>query len=149
MTKKKRYDVKGKKRQKNSREEDAVHRITYLWGASHLMAQSSPTLSRFYNSTIKKIGRRINLSLDALTMKRYMCKKCSSLLIAGAAKSGVKYRLASRRQSHVVLTCGNCGELRRFVNHGAQRKKKQQLPQPPLKEANVTEKATTSGCITC
>lgn len=119
MAKKKRYDTRGKKQKKNSRQDDAANRITYLWGAAHLVAESSPSLSRFYTTTIKRIGRRINLSFDAETMKRQMCKKCSSLLVPGVGRTKMRQRLKAKRQSHVVVTCGHCQSVRRYVNHDA------------------------------
>ncbi len=115
--KKKRYDTRGKKKQKVTRQDDAAQRITYLWGAAHLLAETSPSLSRFYTSTIKKIGRRINLSLDAQSVKRHICKNCYSLLLPGVGDTTAKHRLNPKRQSHLVVTCGHCASVRRFVNH--------------------------------
>ncbi len=112
MAKKKKYNLKRKSTTKITREEDASHRVSFLLSASHLLHATSPSLSRFYNGTVKQIGRRINLSLDAVSVKRLICKRCNTLLVAENSRR----RLASRRQSHVVVTCKRCGAKRRYVN---------------------------------
>ena len=115
MGKKKKYNLRRKSQTKTSREEDATRRVTYLWAASHLMHERTPVLSRFYNRTIKQIGRRINLSLDPVTIKRHVCKRCDALLDTDNGRR----RLAPKRQSHLVVTCVQCGAIRRFVNREA------------------------------
>ena len=116
MTKAKRFRKKNKTKKKASREEDALSRLSFLWSASHLMLTSDPELSQFYSWNIKKIGQRINLPLDKESVKREYCKRCSSLMIPGATgKAGTtKVRIASRRERHLVSTCGHCGNFRRF-----------------------------------
>ena len=109
---KKKYNTRRKSQTKNSREDDATRRVTYLWAASHLMHERTPGLTRFYNRTIKQIGRRINLSLDASTIKRHICKQCDALL---DTENG-RRRLTPKRQSHMVVTCSHCGAIRRYVN---------------------------------
>jgi ribonuclease P protein subunit RPR2 len=108
-----RYDKKGKHKKKASRESDAAWRLTHLWGAANLLSRSSPTVARFYLGCMKQIGRRVTLPLDALTIKRNICKRCDALLVPGA--TGVKVRVAPRREKHVVVTCGNCQAVRRFL----------------------------------
>lgn len=127
MARKKRYNTKRKSSTKITREDDASHRVTFLLSASHILHTASPSLSRFYNGTVKQIGRRINLSLDAVSVKRLICKRCNTLLVSGNCRQ----RLAPRRQSHVVVTCNHCGIMRRYVN----RKRGQQ--QDKLPEVNV------------
>lgn len=116
MAKKKRFGKKSKNKKKASREDDALLRLSYLWSASHLLVTSDPELSRFYTSTVTRVGQRINLPLETESIKRNLCKKCSALLIPGAPgeKCVTRVRVAPRREKHLVATCGNCGAFRRF-----------------------------------
>lgn len=157
--KSKKYNTKRKSSVKRTREDDATSRITFLWAASHLMRSESPQISRFYNKTIKQIGRRINLPLDAVSVKRHICKHCNALLVPGDAS----YRLAPKRQSHVVVTCRNCGKVRRYVNEDRTRKAKEGKGEgsvsgmitadssPEQTEANADEdgmpESTNNNCI--
>lgn len=113
---KKRFDSKRKLRHKTTREEDAAHRLTHLWAASHLLSASAPSLSRFYVGTSRQICQRINLKADSVTIKRMMCKRCNSLLIPGLGPTPPRVRHRSTREKHVVVSCTHCGCLRRFLS---------------------------------
>jgi RNase P subunit RPR2 len=109
----KRFDKKKHGKKKASREGDAALRITYLWSAAHVMSQSAPCSSRFYVGCIKQVGRCVTLPLDATTMKRGTCKNCNALLLPG--QHGTTFRVVPRRETHVVVTCGSCKALRRYL----------------------------------
>lgn len=107
-----RFDKKGKARRKDARESDAALRVGYLWAASHALAVRAPAVSASYVRVIRQVGRRVTLGLDALSVKRWACKRCASLLLPGA---GARVRIAPRRERHVVVSCGTCGAVRRYM----------------------------------
>jgi ribonuclease P protein subunit RPR2 len=109
----KRFDKKKQGKTKASRESDAALRLTYLWSAAHVISQSGPASSRFYVGCIKQVGRRVTLPLDALTMKRNACKECNALLLPG--QRGTTVRIVPSREKHVVVTCGSCKAVRRYL----------------------------------
>lgn len=106
---KKRFDGKSKTRHKANREDDAANRITHLLGAAHVLAASAPSVARFYVQTTRQIGRRINLTLDCVSVKRQVCRVCNIPLVTTA-----RVRIAAKRETHVSVTCTACGTLRRF-----------------------------------
>lgn len=110
----KKFDTKGKIRRKATREEDASWRLTHLLAASHVLSTDAPSISRFLVRTTNQIGRRINMTMDCITVKRQVCKKCHSLLIPNGP-TPMRVRLSPRRETHVVVTCGKCGFLRRYL----------------------------------
>lgn len=111
----KRFDSRAKQRHKVTREEDAAYRLTHLWAASHLVAGHSQTLSRFYVATSRQICQRINLKADSVTIKRAICKRCNTLLVPGLGDRPPRIRHVPRREKHLVVTCGNCQGIRRFL----------------------------------
>lgn len=113
MPRKKRFDNKNKSRLKATREDDATWRMTHLLGASQLLSSSSPTLSKFYVRTTRQICRRINMTTDCVTVKRNYCKKCNASLMPGA--DGVTRRVVNGREKSVVVRCGACGDMKRYL----------------------------------
>lgn len=113
---KKRFDNKGKNRRKATREDDATYRLTHLWAASHLLAESSATLSRFYVASSRQICRRINLKMDSVTIKRSFCKKCNALIIPGMGNPPTSVRQVIRREKCTIVTCGNCRNKKRYLS---------------------------------
>lgn len=107
-----RFDKKGKARRKDVRQSDAALRAGYLWAASHALAVRAPAVSASYVRVIRQVGRRVTLGLDALSVKRWACKRCAALLLPGA---GARVRIAPRRERHVVVGCGTCGAVRRYM----------------------------------
>lgn len=109
----KKYDTKGKQRRKVTREEDATWRLTHLLTAAHLMSHNVPSLSRFFMRTSSQIGLRINMTMDSMTVKRHVCKKCHTLLLPNGP-TPCRVRVSKRGGTHVVVTCGFCGYFRRY-----------------------------------
>lgn len=134
---KRRFDSRNKKKKRITREEEGGLRISHLWSAAHLLAEKSPTLSRFYVSTTRQICRRINLTCDSVSMKRLICKKCNSLLISGLPY-GCKIRHISKREGHIRVVCGNCGHVRRFPSRYIEN-----ITQKEKQEVNTEEKQDT------
>lgn len=79
MAKKKRYDTRNKGKKRNTREDDAAARLTFLHAAAAVVAPASPAAARLYARVLRQAGRRINLGLDAATVKRGLCPSCVAL----------------------------------------------------------------------
>ncbi|KAL3877279.1 hypothetical protein ACJMK2_035011 [Sinanodonta woodiana] len=93
----------------------SFHRINYLYQAAFLCMKTTPEnlgLCRFYIETIKTIAKKEVLKLHPY-MKRNFCKRCCVLLIPGVS---AKLRTRSKRQKHTVITCLECGNIRRYPN---------------------------------
>lgn len=90
---------------------EAGARIGHLWCAAHAVSQSASSVSRAYVATARQVGRRLTLGLDALSMKRGACKECGTLRIG----DGARVRVRARRERKVVVTCGRCGKVRRYL----------------------------------
>lgn len=94
--------------------QDIFERIHFLFQAAHAVLSSNPSnvnLSRSYCSTLGQIARHQVLRLDP-HLKRRICKKCHILLLPGVT---CMVRLRKRREKHSVVTCLDCGTVKRFV----------------------------------
>ncbi|ORZ20380.1 RNAse P Rpr2/Rpp21/SNM1 subunit domain-domain-containing protein [Absidia repens] len=69
------------------------------------------SLSRYYNTTLKKIGQRMVLRLDP-HLKRTICRRCNTSLIPAMTST---IRIRSRPETVTVTTCNICGEEKRLV----------------------------------
>ena len=79
----------------------------------------NPTFSKRYAQLALKIGMRYNIRLPG-EIKRRICKKCFSLLIPG---ENCIVRTNPKQQA-VIITCKNCGSVRRFPYRREKRKAK-------------------------
>ncbi|KAI7866853.1 RNAse P Rpr2/Rpp21/SNM1 subunit domain-containing protein [Spinellus fusiger] len=87
-------------KQVNKKWKRAVHTPTTLY-----------PLGQYYNSTMKKIGKRLVLRLDP-TIKRTVCKQCDTSLIPAMTCSN---HVESQPEIAIVTTCSVCGTYKRFV----------------------------------
>uniref|UniRef100_UPI00358F21D7 ribonuclease P protein subunit p21 n=1 Tax=Myxine glutinosa TaxID=7769 RepID=UPI00358F21D7 len=97
------------------KDKDAFKRMNFLYQASHCLLAQDPEnqeLVRFYMHTMKTIGQRLVLKL-APSIKRNICKTCSSLLVPGVT-STVRHR---QRRRHMVVTCLFCRNQKRFLSN--------------------------------
>ncbi|CAO3592505.1 unnamed protein product [Absidia cylindrospora] len=91
---------------------DRLHRRSYrkdlVFQEDHSGFHS---LSRYYNTTLKKIGQRMVLRLDP-HLKRTICRQCDTSLIPAMTST---IRVQSRPETATVTTCNICGEEKRLV----------------------------------
>lgn len=113
MGRRKHFDKKATIRRKATREDCATWRLTHLLAGSHALASTAPSVSRNLMRTGQQIGKRINMTMDCVTVKRHVCKKCNTLLLP-TGPTPMRVRISPRRQTHVVITCGHCAAFRRF-----------------------------------
>ncbi|GAB1600803.1 ribonuclease P protein subunit p21-like [Argonauta hians] len=93
---------------------ESFQRINFLYQAAYLTLTVNPQntgLVRFYINTLKTIAQRQVLRLDP-HLKRTICKKCFSLLVPGLT---AKIRSRGSREKHSVVTCLECGMVKRFL----------------------------------
>ena len=88
----------------------ALRRVNTLLGKASDVNSSDPSLARSYVWTARKIAMAARTSIPRIYSRR-ICRKCNSLLIPG--QSG-RVRIKSRRQTHLVITCLNCGYVKRI-----------------------------------
>eukprot|EP00124_Ichthyophonus_hoferi_P004967 Ihof_evm3s627 gene=Ihof_evmTU3s627 len=93
---------------------EAYERMNYLYQAAQfaLLSADHPNvpLARHYCITLKNIAKRLVLRIDP-TVKRTICKRCNCLLAPGVTST---VRVQSKPRTHLVITCNECGFLRRY-----------------------------------
>jgi len=88
-------------------------RLNYLYQAAHCVLAQDPEntqLARFYLDLMKSVSAKVVMRLQP-DIKRTICKKCSALLVPGVTAT---VRMKGRRQKHMVVTCIDCGRVKRF-----------------------------------
>jgi ribonuclease P protein subunit RPR2 len=88
----------------------ARRRIAILFLQAKKTYETNPELARNYVKTARKIAMaaRVRLPTD---YKRSLCKKCNTLLVPGKTS---RIRTKPKRESHIVVTCLNCGSPTRI-----------------------------------
>jgi len=99
--------------EKMHRDDEALERMNYLYQAAALYTSRSPNLTRFYLSTMRKIGNRLVLRCHA-GVKKTICRTCHMLLVPGVSAS---VRGEGKDQSAVSVRCLECQRVQRF-RHG-------------------------------
>eukprot|EP00079_Xenopus_tropicalis_P032877 XP_017946648.1 PREDICTED: ribonuclease P protein subunit p21 isoform X1 [Xenopus tropicalis] len=100
------------------KDKEAFQRLNFLYQAAHCVLAQNPEnveLARFYCHTERMISKRLVLRQDP-SVKRTICKKCSSLLISGVT-STVRQKKKLRGQRKTVVKCLTCGLTNRFLSN--------------------------------
>uniref|UniRef100_UPI00398F26EE ribonuclease P protein subunit p21 n=1 Tax=Pristiophorus japonicus TaxID=55135 RepID=UPI00398F26EE len=98
------------------KDKDAFQRLNFLYQAAHCVLAQNPEneeLARFYCHTQRTICKRLVLRQDP-SVKRTVCKRCSSLLVPGLT---AKVRQRKRSQRLTVVNCLTCGLTKRFPHN--------------------------------
>ncbi|KFO25071.1 Ribonuclease P protein subunit p21 [Fukomys damarensis] len=103
------------------KDREAFQRLSFLYQAAHCVLAQDPenqALARFYCHTEKTIAKRLVLRQQARprdpSVKRTLCRGCSSLLIPGLTCTQRQRRRRGRRWT--VQTCLTCQHSQRFLN---------------------------------
>ncbi|XP_056412239.1 ribonuclease P protein subunit p21 isoform X1 [Hyla sarda] len=99
------------------KDKEAFQRLNFLYQAAHCVLAANPEnveLARFYCHTEKTIGKRLVLRQDP-SIKRTICKRCSSLLLSGITCT-VRQR-KRRGQRLTIVRCLSCGLTKPFLNN--------------------------------
>ena len=89
----------------------AKERIRILFEQAEMAREASPTLSKRYVETARKIAMAARIRLPP-RYKSQICKKCNSLLVIGGNCS---VRIQQKREPHLVVTCLDCGSQKRIL----------------------------------
>ncbi|XP_014918198.1 ribonuclease P protein subunit p21 isoform X1 [Prionailurus viverrinus] len=98
------------------KDREAFQRLNFLYQAAHCVLAQDPknqALARFYCHTERTIAKRLVLRRDP-SVKRTLCRGCSSLLIPGLTCTQRQRRC--RGQRWTVQTCLTCQRSQRFLN---------------------------------
>jgi len=87
----------------------ANERIEILLSEAKKSLNHDPRLSRRYTDLARKISMRTKVRIPA-DKKRYVCKACGLPLVLG---KNARVRII-RGNSRIVVTCLNCGAVRRY-----------------------------------
>jgi ribonuclease P protein subunit RPR2 len=101
----------------------AKQRIAVLFHQAKKVYRDDPQLSSRYVERARKIAMAAKLRLPTV-YKRQICKNCNMLLVQG---DNCRVRIKQKRESHVVITCLNCGYQTRILLR--KKKEKQRLEQ--------------------
>jgi ribonuclease P protein subunit RPR2 len=89
----------------------ARQRIQLLFEQAQKISKSDPKLAAKYIKTARRIAMAAKIRLP-LEFRRQICKNCNALLVHG---SNCRVRIKQKRESHVVVTCLNCGYQTRIL----------------------------------
>ncbi|KAK9468340.1 RNAse P Rpr2/Rpp21/SNM1 subunit domain-containing protein [Lipomyces arxii] len=112
---------------KSIKNKDQYLRISFLYQAAQLMANTSRTsaeltsaptapLSRFYASQMRSVARKNVIRLDP-SIKRTVCKRCDSVLIPGSTCAVAIENESRDKVAHADVlthTCMVCGGQKRY-----------------------------------
>ncbi|CAK6447210.1 unnamed protein product, partial [Pipistrellus nathusii] len=101
------------------KDREAFQRLSFLYQAAHCVLAQDPenqALARFYCHTERTVARRLVLRRDP-SVKRTLCRGCSSLLLPGLTCTQRQRRC--RGQRWTVQTCLTCQRSQRFLNDPA------------------------------
>uniref|UniRef100_A0A8D1CFG3 Ribonuclease P/MRP subunit p21 n=1 Tax=Sus scrofa TaxID=9823 RepID=A0A8D1CFG3_PIG len=106
------------------KDREAFQRLSFLYQAAHCVLAQDPenqALARFYCHTERTIAKRLVLRRPLSTsasrdpsVKRTLCRGCSSLLIPGLTCTQRQRRCKGQRWT--VQTCLTCQRSQRFLN---------------------------------
>ena len=88
----------------------AQARIEILWQQALSNAESRPEIARFQMRSARKIAQRSRTKIPRQISRR-ICKQCGSILIPGKSCT---VRIRHNRAKHVVVTCTECGTVKRY-----------------------------------
>ncbi|XP_038668710.1 ribonuclease P protein subunit p21 [Scyliorhinus canicula] len=95
------------------KDKEAFQRLNFLYQAAHCVLAQNPEneeLARFYAYTQRTISKRLVQRQDP-SVKRTICKCCSSLLLPGLTAT---VRQRKRAQRVTIVRCLTCGVTKRF-----------------------------------
>ncbi len=91
-------------------EDIALQRIRLLFEMAHEVVRRDRDLARRYVELALRISKRARVRVPRELKRRY-CKRCLAYLVPGL---NARVRLRNNRMPHVVITCLECGYVRRI-----------------------------------
>lgn len=110
------------KRERKEKQQKSVnpvhHRCNFLLQAADLLSSASSTkkLAPKMGKLAKECQKKGLIKLHPYS-KRTLCKNCHSPIFGFASENcaKIRYRRRRRKISHLVVTCSNCGFIKRFL----------------------------------
>ena len=90
--------------------EIASERMDILLDISLKILRTDRTRAQHYFQLARRLGMRYKIRLSP-RFRRLICRRCKSLSVPGV---NARVRLQQRRESHMVVTCFECGAQRRM-----------------------------------
>lgn len=87
-----------------------ARRVEVLFGLARDAIHDDPRLAQRYVGMARKIAMAVKLPLKP-ELRRQVCRHCKSFILPGV---NCRVRVRSERESHVVVTCLNCGGTMRM-----------------------------------
>lgn len=88
----------------------AEERIELLYEFARGVFKEDPLLANRYVEVARRIGMRCEVRIPQ-ELKRFTCRACGSFLVPGA---NCRVRTKPGKGPIVVVTCLNCGEIKRY-----------------------------------
>ena len=88
----------------------AQTRVQILWHQAIRNAKSRPEVARLQMRSARKIAQRSRTKIP-WHISRRVCKQCGAILIPGKT---CKVRIRHNRAKHMVVTCTECGKVKRY-----------------------------------
>jgi len=98
----------------NSTKQIALQRVNTLFRLAKEVIHENPELAQRYIQIARRIAMRTRLRLPK-AYKSQICRKCKSFIFPGV---NCRIRIQQRRESHMVITCLNCGGIYRIPLKG-------------------------------
>ncbi len=92
----------------------ALQRVHTLFQLAKEAIHENPELAQRYIQIARRIAMRTRLRLPKV-YKSQICRKCKSFILPGV---NCRFRIQQRRESHMVITCLNCGGISRIPLNG-------------------------------
>ncbi|TFG32496.1 ribonuclease P [Candidatus Thorarchaeota archaeon] len=88
----------------------AQTRVEILWQQAISNSKSRPEIARLQMRSARKIAQRSRTKIP-WNISRRLCKQCGAILIPGKT---CKVRMRHNRAKHMVVTCTECGKVKRY-----------------------------------
>jgi len=93
----------------------AQARIEILWKQALKESKVRPEVARKQMLSARKVAQRARTKIPR-DINRRVCKECGTILVPGDT---CRVRVRHNRSKHVVVTCTECGNIRRYFSSGA------------------------------
>jgi ribonuclease P protein subunit RPR2 len=90
----------------------AQARIEILWKQALQESKVRPEAARKQMLSARKIAQRARIKIPR-DINRRVCSECGTILIPGDT---CKVRVRHNRSRHVVVTCTECGNIKRYYS---------------------------------
>ncbi len=97
----------------------ALQRIRTLFSLAGEIIHDDPVLAQRYVDVARKVAMAARVRLPR-EYRRQVCRYCKSFILPGV---NCRVRIKQRRESHVVITCLNCGKQMRIPLRRRERSK--------------------------